>query len=42
MNDRILQSVDDVHRLLSIIPADAPIELAVICGSRMIQVVLSG
>lgn len=37
MNDRIVESIDDIHRLLSILPADMPIEIALIRGDQKIH-----
>ncbi len=34
MNDRIIESVDDVHRLLTLFPVHAAIDLAIIRGSN--------
>jgi S1-C subfamily serine protease len=38
MNDRIVAGVDDVHRLLSMIPQEVPIELTLIRGRRKLNV----
>jgi S1-C subfamily serine protease len=40
MNDRIVETVDDVHRLLALIPVELPIEIAVIRDSAKRTVVL--
>jgi S1-C subfamily serine protease len=42
LNDRIIQSVDDVHRLLSQFPVDVPVEALVIRDSRRVTRILPG
>lgn len=42
MNDRIVESVDDVHRLLTLVPLDTPIELELLRNDRRLHVVLQG
>lgn len=34
LNDRLVESVDDLHRLLSVIPLTSPIELSLLRGQR--------
>jgi S1-C subfamily serine protease len=36
MNDRIVESIDDIHRLLSILPAEMPIEITLIRDDQKI------
>ncbi len=40
MNDRIIESVDDVHRLLASIPIELPIEVTIVRDSKKLTVVL--
>lgn len=40
INDRIVASVDDIHRLLARMPDDAPLELRVIRGQRDLRIPL--
>ena len=40
LNDRIINSVDDVHRLLAIMPPGAEIELTIIRGNKKIHIAL--
>jgi S1-C subfamily serine protease len=38
VNDRLVSSVDDLHQLLSRLPADKPITLSVLRGSRLMDI----
>jgi len=42
MNDRILETVDDIHRLLAILPIDMAIDVAVIRERTRLSVTLAG
>ena len=42
MNDRLVESVDDLHRLLTRLPIENPIELTVLRGGQRLTVVLLG
>jgi S1-C subfamily serine protease len=37
LNDRITASVDDVHRLLTLIPADTPLDITVVRGRQKLE-----
>lgn len=38
LNDRITSNVDDVHRLLTLIPSEVPLDITVIRGGRKLEV----
>jgi S1-C subfamily serine protease len=38
VNDRLVSSVDDLHQLLSRLPADKPIALSVLRGARLMEI----
>ena len=37
INGRIVTSVDDIHRLLNVIPADQPLNLGLLRGDRLLE-----
>ncbi|MCC9609429.1 trypsin-like peptidase domain-containing protein [Blastopirellula sp. JC732] len=41
INDRITASVDDIHRLLSVMPHDTPITLSVVRGNRKLDLAIA-
>jgi S1-C subfamily serine protease len=38
VNDRLVSSVDDLHQLLSRLPADQPISLSVLRGAKLREI----
>jgi S1-C subfamily serine protease len=40
LNDRITASVDDVHRLLTLIPSDVPLNIMVVRDGRRLEVLI--
>lgn len=42
LNDRITASIDDIHRLLTLLPPEAPIELVVVRNGRKLEVRVPG
>ena len=42
INDRIIANIDDVHRLLSLVPSEAELEASIVRGDAKIEVMLIG
>ncbi len=41
LNDRLVESIDDLHRLLSVLPLTSPIELSLLRGQQHRTVVIN-